>query len=48
MRSLIRTGQVQDAERLWISMTGLGVKIPMLVWAAVIEGFGGLRMSNRV
>ena len=48
MRSLIRARRVDDAQRLWVDMTRLGVKIPMLVWAAVIEGFGALRMFSRV
>ena len=48
MRSLIRARRVDDAERLWVDMTRLDVKIPMLVWAAVIEGFGALRMFSRV
>ena len=48
MRGLIRARRVEEAERFWVDMTGLGAKIPVLVWAAVIEGFGGLRMFNRV
>ena len=48
MRSLIRARRVKEAERFWMDMTQFGAKIPMLVWAAVIEGFGTLKMSNRV
>ena len=48
MLNLIRARRIADAERLWIDMTRLGAKIPMLVWAAVIEGFGALKMFGRV
>ena len=46
--SLIRARRVEDAERFWITMIGYGAKIPMVVWAAVIEGFGALKMFGQV
>lgn len=47
LKAFLRIRQVTMAQRLWKDMNELGVKPGPDVWAALLEGYGGLRLIEQ-
>lgn len=47
LTAFLKVRQVQMAQRLWRDMNDLGVKPSPDVWAALLEGYGGLRLIEQ-